>query len=71
LRPPENGKANQFTPDEDVFAFARQQEWILLTLNRKHFIRLTKTNLEQRSSICEYKRGIRDPGDSLGSFCAD
>ena len=34
------GKANQRTPDEEVLAFATNENRILLTLNRKHFIKL-------------------------------
>jgi len=36
----EAGKANQRIPDEDVLAFATREKRILLTLNRKHFIKL-------------------------------
>jgi uncharacterized protein with PIN domain len=36
----ESGKANQAVPDEDVLSFAADEERILITLNRKHFIRL-------------------------------
>ena len=36
----ETGKANQATSDEDVLAFANEKQRILLTLNRRHFIRL-------------------------------
>jgi hypothetical protein len=36
----ESGKAGQAIPDEAVLAFAVNDERILLTLNRKHFIRL-------------------------------
>lgn len=36
----ETGKAGQATPDEDVLAFAISEKRILLTINRKHFIRL-------------------------------
>jgi hypothetical protein len=36
----ETGKAEQAWPDEEVLAFAFAAERILLTLNRKHFIRL-------------------------------
>lgn len=36
----ETGKAGQATPDEDVLAFAISEKHILLTINRKHFIRL-------------------------------
>jgi hypothetical protein len=36
----ETGKAGQSYPDEAVLEFAEQDDRILLTLNRKHFIRL-------------------------------
>ncbi len=36
----ETGKANQAMSDEDVLAFANDKQRILLTLNRRHFIRL-------------------------------
>jgi hypothetical protein len=36
----ETGKANQSWPDEAVLEFAAQDDRALLTLNRKHFIRL-------------------------------
>ena len=36
----ETGNANRSTPDEEVLAFAVSQQRILLTLNRKHFIRI-------------------------------
>jgi len=36
----ETGKAGIAMPDEDVLAFASAEGRILLTLNRKHFIRL-------------------------------
>ena len=36
----ETGKAEQAWPDEDVLEFAAQDERSLLTLNRKHFVRL-------------------------------
>jgi len=36
----EAGKAGQAVPDEDVLEFAREQQRVLVTLNRKHFIRL-------------------------------
>lgn len=38
----ETGKANQAISDEDVLAFANKEKRILLTLNRRHFIRLHK-----------------------------
>lgn len=36
----ETGKAGQAMPDEDVLAFAAADARALLTLNRRHFIRL-------------------------------
>jgi hypothetical protein len=36
----DTGKSGQAIPDEEVLAFAVTQGRILLTLNRKHFIRL-------------------------------
>lgn len=36
----ETGQANQSLADEQVLAFANSEERILLTMNRKHFIRL-------------------------------
>jgi hypothetical protein len=36
----ETGKAEQAWPDEDVLEYATEDDRILLTLNRKHFIRL-------------------------------
>ncbi len=36
----ESGKAGQAIPDEAVLAFTRESQRILVTFNRKHFIRL-------------------------------
>lgn len=36
----ETGKAGQVMSDEEVLAFSEKENRILLTLNRKHFIRL-------------------------------
>ena len=36
----EAGYANQSLPDQDVLAFAQSENRILLTINRKHFIKL-------------------------------
>lgn len=36
----ETGQANRSTPDEEVLAFSKAEGRVLLTLNRKHFIRL-------------------------------
>ena len=36
----ETGKAGQAVPDEAVLAFANAEQRVLVTLNRRHFIRL-------------------------------
>ncbi len=36
----DSGKAGQAIPDEAVLAFSTEEQQIVLTLNRKHFIRL-------------------------------
>jgi len=36
----ETGKAGQAVSDEDVLAFVNQEKRVLVTLNRRHFIRL-------------------------------
>ena len=36
----ESGKAGQAISDEDILAFATSESRIMLTLNRRHFIRL-------------------------------
>ncbi|MBC8170982.1 MAG: DUF5615 family PIN-like protein [Anaerolineae bacterium] len=36
----ESGKSGQGIPDDEVLAFAAEQQRVLITLNRKHFIRL-------------------------------
>ena len=39
----ESGRAGQAIPDVDVLAFAVAEERIVITLNRRHFIRLHHT----------------------------
>ena len=51
----EAGKANQAMPDEDVLTFAFLQDRILLTLNRKHFIKLHKNKARHAGILaCTY-----------------
>ena len=51
----EAGKANQAMPDEDVLTFAFLQDRILLTLNRKHFIKLHKNKVRHAGILaCTY-----------------
>ncbi|MEW6186270.1 MAG: DUF5615 family PIN-like protein [Thermodesulfobacteriota bacterium] len=47
----ETGKANQALADEEVLAFASQNGRILLTLNRKHFIRLHRKKAKHAGII--------------------
>jgi hypothetical protein len=42
----ETGNAGQAMPDEEVLAFSNRESRILLTLNRKHFIRLHQKKAE-------------------------
>lgn len=46
----ETGQAGSALPDDAVLAYAAEQRRILLTLNRKHFIRLHQSN-PQHSGI--------------------
>jgi Domain of unknown function (DUF5615) len=39
----ESGRADQALPDADVLAFAMMEQRIVVTLNRRHFIRLHHT----------------------------
>jgi hypothetical protein len=45
------GKAEQSWPDEEVLEFATQDDRILLTLNRRHFIRLHDQQVEHAGII--------------------
>lgn len=40
----ETGNAGQAIPDEAILAYAAAEQRALVTLNRKHFIRLHRTN---------------------------
>lgn len=47
----ETGQANQSMPDADVLSFALSERRILLTLNRKHFIKLHNLHPEHAGII--------------------
>jgi hypothetical protein len=47
----EAGKAEQSLADEDVLAFAIKEKRALITLNRKHFIRLHKEQPNHRGIV--------------------
>ena len=40
----DSGKSDQAIPDEEVLAYSTEQNRILVTFNRKHFIKLHKEN---------------------------
>lgn len=40
----ESGRAGRAIPDDEVLAFATSEKRILVTLNRKHFVRLHQTS---------------------------
>ncbi len=51
----ETGKANQKYPDDAVLASASADNRIVLTINRKHFIRLHQMSSEHKGIIvCTY-----------------
>ena len=51
----ESGNANRQMSDEDVLAFAVSQNRTLLTLNRKHFVRLHNKSAEHAGIVvCTY-----------------
>ncbi len=47
----ESGKAGQAVSDEDILAFAIAESRIVLTLNRRHFIRLHQAMPDHRGII--------------------
>ncbi len=47
----ESGRAGQALPDVDVLAFAISEKRIVLTLNRRHFIRLHHTTPEHAGIV--------------------
>ncbi len=47
----QSGKANQAIPDQDVLAFAKSQGRALITLNRRHFIRLHTVSVDHAGII--------------------
>ncbi len=51
----DSGKANQSIPDPDVLAFAVQEDRILVTLNRRHFIGLHRARPDHAGIVvCTY-----------------
>ncbi len=51
----EAGEAGQAVPDEEVLAFTKDDERTLLTLNRKHFVRLHRERPQHAGIVaCTY-----------------
>jgi len=57
----EAGQANQRIPDEQVIAFATQQNRVVLTLNRLDFVRLHQETRGAHSGIIVCTRDDVDP----------
>ncbi len=56
----DTGKAGQALPDQEVLARARGEDRILLTLNRRHFIRLHEAQPDHAGIVvCTYDPDFR------------
>ena len=68
----ETGKADQALPDAEVLAFAKHEKRSLLTLNRRHFIRL---HLEQPDHagiiVCKFDPDFVNQGKRIDQAIAD
>lgn len=62
----EAGQAGQAIPDETVLAFARAEHRAVLTLNRKHFIRLHLAQPEHAGIIvCTFDPDFRGQAERI------
>ena len=53
----DTGRAARAVPDEDVLAFAVREERAVITLNRKHFVRLHRSRPDHAGIIvCTFDR---------------
>lgn len=57
----EAGRANQMVPDDEVLAFATQQQRAVLTLNRLDFFRLHRSTGAQHAGIIACTRDEENP----------
>ncbi len=62
----EAGKANQSIEDQDVLNFDTSQGRAVLTLNRKHFVRLHQSKVAHAASLCV--RSIPTLSSKLAEF---
>ncbi len=60
----EAGKANQSIPDHDVLKFAAVEKRVLLTLNRKDFIKLDRDTRGQHAGIVVCTQDLDHPGQA-------
>jgi len=59
----ETGRGEQAMPDEEVLEFARKEVRVLLTFNRKHFIRLHLQNPDHAGIIvCTFDKDFGELG---------
>jgi hypothetical protein len=68
----EAGNANRGIPDEDVLLFSSSQNRVLLTLNRRDFIRLH--NISQRHAgivVCTQDENIQQQADCIHNAIAE
>lgn len=68
----EAGKANSSAPDNEVLAFAVAEDRILLSNNRRHFLRLHRDRLESHSGIviCTFDRDFAGQAERIVSAIA-
>jgi hypothetical protein len=68
----ESGKAGQKVPDDEVLSFAATNNRILLTLNRKHFIRLHSENPKHAGIIvCTFDPDFMGQAHRIHAAIAD
>ena len=64
----ESGKAGQAVSDEDILAFATGESRIMLTLNRRHFIRLHQATPDHSGMVvCTYDPDFEALADRIHS----
>lgn len=65
----EAGQANQGIPDDVVLSFARQQNRIVITLNRDDFLRLHRSGIEHLGIvICKDDRDYYGQAQTLHNY---
>ena len=68
----EAGNADRALPDEEVLAFATAEQRALLTLNRKHFVRLHHAQpVHAGILVCTFDRDFVDQAARIHSALAE